>query len=521
MQPSDSIQDSTPLNDLRLWQRYHIHLSLLYGAAVLVAMLLLGQQVYELRVSSELSALQKRLVVLVTALADSVDVSAIEKTPLGDRELSAAHQRMKEKFGKVMAEDAFLQSIYVFRQTDEPTQLRFFVDIVRDGEGAEPGDHYDASTLLTLLQGFSQPVVEDQPQSDSFGTSLSGYAPIRNTVGRTVAMVGIDVDAADIEMAKQEVLLTTVFVFGFAVISLSVLSMLVARNIRKPLSQIIDAAAAISEGEYATRIALDRKDEFGIMGRQIDLMATQLQQREFIRQTFGRYVSEAVAQSLLKESGDTRLGGEERVVTILFSDLKGYTSISENLPPAQLVKMLNDYFGAMTEIIDAHGGCVIEFLGDGILAVFGAPQRMDDHAEQSVRCAIAMQERLKALPESWCGEPLGDYFQKEGQPDFEMRIGIHTGSVVAGNLGCPSRMKYAVIGDSVNIAARLEEMNKTLGSETLVSGETFRQLPISLSAQFQPEGLQEIEGREFGLYVFALRARVGLSSVTYQQHDFA
>jgi adenylate cyclase len=495
---------SAPLNELRLWQRYHIHLTLLYGLAILLAMLFLGQKVYDLRVSSELSSLQKRLVVLVTALADSVDVQAIEETPLDNNELGSAHQRMREKFSKVMAEDDLLQSIYVFRQTEEPTQLRFFVDIVRDGEEAVPGDSYDASSLLTLLQGFSQPVVEDQPQSDSFGTSLSGYAPIRNAQGRSVGMLGADVNAKDIELAKQDVLISTLTVFGVAMAALALLSLVVAQNIRKPLNQIIDAAAAISEGKFATRIELDRKDEFGIMGRQIDQMATQLQQREFIRQTFGRYVSEVVAENLLKETSDTALGGEERVVSILFSDLKGYTTLSEQLPPTQLVKMLNDYFGAMTAIIDAHGGCVIEFLGDGILAVFGAPQRMDNHAEQAVRCALAMQERIKTLPEDWEGDALGEYFHQDGSQDFGMRIGIHTGSVVAGNLGCPSRMKYAVIGDSVNIAARLEAMNKALNSDTLISGDTFHQLPVALSKHLHSEGMQKIDGRERSLPVYAV-----------------
>ena len=207
---------------------------------------------------------------------------------------------------------------------------------------------------------------------------------------------------------------------------------------------------------------------------------------------------------MLKSASDTTLGGEERVVSILFSDLKGYTTLSEQLPPAQLVKMLNDYFGAMTAIIDAHGGCVIEFLGDGILAVFGAPQRMDNHAEKSVRCALDMQERIKTLPEDWKDEALGEYFSQEGKQDFGMRIGIHTGSVVAGNLGCPSRMKYAVIGDSVNVAARLEAMNKVLGSDILVSGDTFNQLPVSVSKRLHSEGVQKIDGRERSLPVYAV-----------------
>jgi len=198
------------------------------------------------------------------------------------------------------------------------------------------------------------------------------------------------------------------------------------------------------------------------------------------------------------------MSGEERVVSVLFSDLQAYTTISEHLPPAQLVKLLNHYFSEMTLIIDRHGGCVIEFLGDGILIVFGAPQALDNHAEQAVRCALAMYERFQALLEEWKNTSLANYVPSDSYQLLGMRMGIHSGAVVAGNLGCASRMKYAVIGDTVNVAARLEALNKNFQTHLLISGDTAQQLPMDLSQTMHFQGMQQVKGREGMLPVYSL-----------------
>ena len=492
-----------PLNELKFGQRYHVHLTLLYGVVAFVALAVLGSTIYQQRVDKELISLQQRLLVLVSALAEGVDAESLEAFPADFSTLSPSHRLLHERFVSMALEDSLLESIYVLRPTDEPTQLRFFVDYSRAGKGAVPGDKYDASELLTMLQGFSVPVVESRPNRDEFGNTLSGYAPVKNAAGSSVALVGADVNASSIYALNQKIMADTGLIFGITVVVLGILSIVVAQSIRKPLGQIIEVTAALAGGDFSARSALKRNDEFGIMGRQIDAMAEQLQKREFIRETFGRYVSEAVAIELLADDAKVALGGEERIVSILFSDLRNYSGMSENLPPAMLVKFLNHYFGEMSDIIEAHEGCVIEFLGDGILAVFGAPKHMDNHAEQSVRCAMAMCRRLTALQEEWRAEVLAGYLRAEDYARLGMRIGVHSGPVVAGNLGSPTRMKYAVIGDAVNIAARLEAMNKMLGTDLLISGETYNQLPNSLSGLLHAEGVQEIRGREKSVLAFS------------------
>jgi adenylate cyclase len=303
---------------------------------------------------------------------------------------------------------------------------------------------------------------------------------------------------------KYAVLTEVLLAFGIAVILLGCVSFLVAKNMREPLTRIIDATAAISRGELKTRIEIQRNDELGVMGGYINLMAEQLQEREFIRETFGRYVSEDVAKTLLTQDTKQTLGGEERVVTILFCDMRGYSTISEQMPPQQIVEMLNHYLSTMTEIINKHEGCIIEFMGDAIFAVFGAPHYLTDHAEKSVRCAIEMRSRLTSLNNELKESGITRYWKSDTITKLSIRIGIHTGHVVAGNLGSRTRMKYSIIGDTVNVAARLEVLNKELDTDILISRDVYSQLPEELSSEMVNYGEHVVKGREQPVTVYSV-----------------
>jgi class 3 adenylate cyclase len=299
------------------------------------------------------------------------------------------------------------------------------------------------------------------------------------------------------------VLWVTLGVFGVAALLLGMISLAVARSVRDPLTRIIDATAAVARGELATRLDLKRSDEFGLMSRHFDKMAEGLQDREFIRATFGRYVSEDVARELLEHRDSTARGAEEREVTILFSDLSSYSTICEHLPPVQLLDMLNHYLGAMNELIDAHHGCVIEILGDAILAVFGAPYFREDHPQQALRCALAMRDRLIQLNGEWQASGLAQCWTQSGIAQLKARIGVHTGRVVVGSLGGQTRMKYAVIGDAVNVASRLETLNKELGTDVLISAEVHRRLPAELANAMRECGAFHVKGRAQEVSVYA------------------
>jgi len=526
MNPSDNINNKTathhkdPLKALRSWQRYHIRLTILYGGATLIVLALLGINFYQSAVALEIESLQRRLLTIVNSLSSSLDADAIEAVPLETSIKSDLHQKSYLLLKAAANHDPDIESIYILRPTNEPTKLRFFIDYVKDGKSGTPGELYDATEVPVMLKGFVHPAVENEPYEDEFGITLSGYSPIFNKRHKSIGIVGADVNAERISAMRRTAMLKVGFVFGIAILLLGVVAVIVARNVRKPLTQIIDAAAAISRGELKTRVNMQRNDELGVMGHHINLMAEQLQEREFIRETFGRYVSEEIAKTLLSKDMTQSLGGEERVVTVLFCDMRGYSTLSEQMPPQQIVDMLNRYLSAMTDIVYQHNGCVIEFMGDAIFAVFGAPQYLPDHAEKAVRCAIDMRTRLVGLNRELESAGITRYWKSKDISGLSARIGIHTGDVITGNLGSHNRMKYSVIGDTVNVAARLETLNKELNTDILLSRDVFSHLPEDLVQQLVCHGEFKIKGREQMITIYSVdKPKPQLTLLSSQQQN--
>jgi adenylate cyclase len=355
-----------------------------------------------------------------------------------------------------------------------------------------------------MLLGLRQPSVEAEPFRDEYGLTLSGYAPIRDDAGAPVALLGVDLDAARVERIKRSVLGLTLLVFGGAALGLLGVGWLVGRRVRRPVARLIEAAHRVEGGDYAVRVTVPRQDEFRHLGESFNHMAVRLAERTIIRETFGRYVSEAVAQRLLSQPDALRLGGVLREVTVLVSDLRGYSTVSEQLAPAQVVALLNVYLGAMNEIIDQHEGCVIEYLGDGILAVFGAPNDLPDHAAQALRCALAMRQRLEGLNTTWEETEIGPLLRAAQVFPLQARVGLHSGSVVAGNLGSATRMKFAVTGDTVNVASRLEQLNRELETSVLHSAAVQERLPPELAALAVARGARQLRGRSQPVEVFSV-----------------
>ena len=194
-------------------------------------------------------------------------------------------------------------------------------------------------------------------------------------------------------------------------------------------------------------------------------------ERSFIKRAFAKYVPEKVVDTLLGSPEMLKLGGEERVMSVLFSDLVGFTTISEKMTPAQLVQLLNHYLTEMTDIVLAEGGIIDKYEGDAIMAEFGAPLPLPDHADRAVRAGLKMQRRLKELREIWKGQ---------GLPELRCRVGINTGAMIVGNMGSNQVFDYTVIGDSVNLASRLEGANKRYNTYLMISEFTLGYLTPGL-----------------------------------------
>jgi adenylate cyclase len=197
------------------------------------------------------------------------------------------------------------------------------------------------------------------------------------------------------------------------------------------------------------------------------LWADEARERARIRGMFQQYVPPAVVRELIRRPELLALGGEERVATVLFSDVRGFTAVAERLAPAQLVALLNEYLTAMTDVVVEHGGIVDKYVGDLLMAEFGVPVPVDDHAVRACRAALRMRDELRRQRAEWEGK---------GMPALHARTGINTGTVLVGNLGSHRMMDYTCMGDHVNLASRLEGLNNLYGTEIIVSEFTWREV---------------------------------------------
>jgi len=231
----------------------------------------------------------------------------------------------------------------------------------------------------------------------------------------------------------------------------------------KPVKDLARAAHRIARGNLDFKICINNKDELGDLARTFNDMVQGLKERDFIRDTFGKYVTKEVARAIL--NGHLALGGERRRVTVLMSDLRGFTAMSEHMKPEKVVEMINEYFTEMVDIVFKYEGTLDKFIGDSIFAVFGAPIAHGDDPRRAVKAALEMQDALRRI---------NRLRSTNGYPELKMGIAINTGEVVAGNIGSEKRMEYTVIGDTVNTTARMEALNREWGTDFLMSRETYQ-----------------------------------------------
>lgn len=236
---------------------------------------------------------------------------------------------------------------------------------------------------------------------------------------------------------------------------------LVSSNMTRPLQETVRVLRQIRNGQFGNKVRVTSNDEIGYTGDVINEMTEGLKERDFIKEVFGKYVSKEIRDEIL--SGKVNLDGELRQVTVLFADLRNFTPMVETTPPKEVVRIINSYFKEMDEAISHHHGLVIQYIGDEIEAVFGAPVYRNDHPVLAVRAAMDMKERLRGVNRE---------LNLRGYPSLFHGIGIHTGEVLAANIGSPARLSYALVGDAVNLASRVQGLNKEFGTEILITATT-------------------------------------------------
>jgi class 3 adenylate cyclase len=254
----------------------------------------------------------------------------------------------------------------------------------------------------------------------------------------------------------------------------------------RPVADLIAATARVRRGVFDEPVPVTTADDFGELGAAFNDMQRGLREREALQAAFGSYVDPALARRLI-ESGSSVFEGEELVVTVLFADVRDFTSYSERVDPAVAVELLNRLFDVVVPVLHGHGGHANHYLGDGLLAVFGAPQPLERHADAAVAAAVEIVERVR----------------EEFGIELRLGIGINTGRVIAGTVGGGGRHEFTVIGDTVNVAARVEQLTKETGDEILITEATRAALstPRPRSAD---RGAFDVKGKSAAVRVHAV-----------------
>jgi adenylate cyclase len=221
---------------------------------------------------------------------------------------------------------------------------------------------------------------------------------------------------------------------------------LLGRRITQPIDKLVHASRAIGNGDYTFRFKERRKDELGLLMDAFNEMAEGMLEKSQVKNALSRYVSPGVAREILSNLNDVGLSGKRVDGSVVFADIRGFTGISEELRPEELVKMLNRYYTLVTQACEINHGIVDKYLGDGVMLVFGAPEPDRDHAFHAITCALLIHRLV---------EHENSVREEQGLFPIHFRIGINTGSMLAGNMGSSNRMEYTVVGDTVNLASRL------------------------------------------------------------------
>jgi len=352
-------------------------------------------------------------------------------------------------------------------------------------------DHSKIGTTLQLVGGKKN--VKKEENISYFDYTLPSGSKVLN-LSRPITFkdkelgavhVGISLDFIK-ELIHKETM--SIFILSLFIILLGIaIAILLGIEFSRPISKLVLATQEIGKGNFQYRIDMIRKDEFGDLATSFNYMAKELWNKLMLQKSFGRYVSPEVLDMILAHPEDSWLKGTRNEATVLFTDVRKFTAYLENKKPEEVVEDLNEYFAIATQCILEHGGYIDKFIGDAVLGVFGVPIAHRDHAERAVRATVAMQKEFKERAK-----------QNKNWILANVGIGINSGVVVAGTLGSQVKMEYTIIGDSVNIASRL---NRLAGSGEIIISKSVYELTKDL-VSVEPLPLQSIKGKSESVETF-------------------
>lgn len=331
-------------------------------------------------------------------------------------------------------------------------------------------EHTEFDNLSTDL--INARMVGDMASFDALLPTMQSY---EETLDNTARALRVELerltDDAVIRAAKNEryLLISNATLTGLAVLLGLGFATAVTRALVQNVRRLVDGTDAVEAGDLSTVVPVKTHDEIGHLTTSFNNMVDELRMKERIKDTFGKYMDPRIVSNLLEHPEFTKPGGERREMTVMFIDLKGFTSISEALPPDDLILMINKFFGHMTEAISSNKGVVDKFMGDAVMAYWGPPfSNQNEHAELACRAATSALNHLEAFR----ADVIAAVGDKAKDLDIDLRIGISTGPVVVGTVGSSASRSFTVMGDPVNLGSRLEGANKAYGTHIMLSDRT-------------------------------------------------
>ena len=402
------------------------------------------------------NSLKRSLNTSVNICSSILDSDEIEKLTEYQQEKSPVFINYKKAIKKIKKEVEDIKFVYIVRQTG--TNITYIIDCGDDvSEQAKLGEIYDdAGDGLKEL--FDNPIegitFEREYYTDKWGTFLSAYKPIFKN-GKIIYVVCSDIKSVDVEKYISNYKKKFTFAFLILLIVIFPIIFWITNLIRRPLNKLRDEILKLKDLDVDEHINFKSSiSEVNDMIDATDKVKTGLR-------SFSKYVPDKVVKQLISQGKDAKIGGEKEYVTILFSDIEGFTTISENNETQEVVTALNEYFDIYVRSLEESGATVDKFIGDAVMAFWNAPSKVENHEFVAVKTAMKIVNEINQLNEKWKSE--GKKFI------FKTRIGIHSGEVIVGNIGSTNRINYTITGDSVNLASRLEGSNKQYNTKILVS----------------------------------------------------
>jgi adenylate cyclase len=472
------------------------------GSLTLVANLASTTSLYYLAKNHFYAEYRAKLLSIATTAAVLTDGDQLKSVRERQDEASPAYSSLRQSLRTVRdanrRKDTHVQRMFTLVRNPSDSLLHVAVDPEEDPAlVGHAGEVYRAQGAPIQVDIAA---VEEDFSTDQFGRSLRAHAPVRDRSGKVVGAVVTQASVEWVE-GKLRPLATAGFVALGLALALSIpVAFWLSSRASRPLTELKRTLGLIAAGDLKAHADVGSNDEFGQVAESVNAMAAGLAERDRVKSAFARYVSQQVMDTVLSSNSADLLRGNRRRISVLFSDIRGFSKMSERMAPEKVVQLLNEYFELMVEVIFHNHGTLDKFMGDGLMAIFGAPENDPYQEENALKAAVQMQQETAKLEEKWSLEGI----------HIRIGIGIHSGPAIVGTIGSSRRMEYTAIGDTVNVASRLEAATKELGANILISEHTYYGAKGAFA--FKSMGTINIRGREEPLTVYALEDHAAAGS---------